>query len=254
MNFFRKLLYSLLGKKLYFHTVSWSFLVLYKSGILKIFNKFKTHYLVRKLINKDDVIIDIGANFGYYTTIFARASGKKGLVFAVEPVPLYREILVSNTLKYSNVEITPFALSDSEGPSKMGIPSEMKYRHGLMRIIDTEPGNKDGNEYMVDTLLPESVFGDLKRLDYIKCDIEGHEDKVIPGFKKLIEKFNPIIQIELEKTNFELINSLLGSYGYIPYTASNKGIEKVEQYIETEHDLIYIPESRKSQLNNILDL
>jgi FkbM family methyltransferase len=254
MNLIRRLLYNLLGKSLYFRIISRSFLVLYKTGILKAFQKFRTHYLVKKLIRKNDVIIDIGANLGYYTTIFAGQTGSGGRVYAVEPVKLYMDILKINTLRYTNIEYIPFALSDSEGESVMSIESDKKYRHGLTKIISDNKSLHGKDAYSVLRKTPESEFGELKKLDYIKCDIEGHEIKVIPGFKKLIEKFNPVIQIELEKTNFDIINNFLTAYAYKAYSYSNKKLVRVSGEINITGDIIYIPEKRYAELNNILNL
>lgn len=254
MNLLRRLLYSILGKTLYFKTVSKSFLFLYRVGILSVFKKFKTHYLVRKLIYKDDTIIDIGANFGYYTSIFARKAGKNGKIYAVEPVQLYRDILLKNTARFPNIEIIPYALSDREGESSMGIASEKKYRHGLTRLMTEDNSHKIDKEYSVSTKTPETVFGKLEKLDYIKCDIEGHEIKVIPGFKSLIEKYKPVVQIELEKANFDSINSFLCEKGYKAYTILEGKAVILETDMEIINDIIYIPEEKMMRLNKILNL
>lgn len=254
MNLIRRLLYTILGKSLYFKTVSSSFLALYKTGILSGFQKFKTHYLVKEFIRKNDIIIDIGANLGYYTSIFAEQAGTDGKVYAVEPVKLYMDILKTNTSKYNNIDYIPYALSDSEGESAMGIESGKKFRHGLTKIISDEKKLQDMEAYSVMRKTPESVFGELDRLDYIKCDIEGHEIKVIPGFKKLIEKFNPLIQIELEKTNFDIINNFLTALGYKAYSYANRKLIRVLEAIDITGDIIYIPENRSTKLNNILNL
>lgn len=252
MNLIRRLLYILLGKSLYFRTVSMIFLMLYKAGLLSVFKKFQTHYLVKKLIHKDDIIIDIGANFGYFTSIFARQTGPKGTVYAVEPVKLYMDILKNNTRRFSNIELVPYALSDSEGETVMGIESEQKYRHGLTKIMAEENTSQSENGYTVLRKTPESVFGQLNKLDYIKCDIEGHEIKVIPGFKELIEKFNPVIQIELEKANFDTINLFLTNSGYTPYIVLNNRLAELVKGMNITSDIIYIHKIRSYKFNDIL--
>src|SRR5260221_5461286 len=41
----------------------------------------------RELIQEDDTCIDVGANFGWYTTFFSVCVGSRGSVHAFEPVP-----------------------------------------------------------------------------------------------------------------------------------------------------------------------
>ena len=108
MKFIKKVLYLIFDERVYFRIISMSFFILYFSGLLKISRKFKMHYFVSKLIRKGDTIIDIGANLGYYTRIFARATGSEGIVWAVEPVPLYRKTLKKNLNGISNIIILPY--------------------------------------------------------------------------------------------------------------------------------------------------
>jgi len=254
MNFIRKVLFIILGKNLYFRLISRCFIGLFQWGFLKPAKKFSTHYKVRQLINKGDYIIDIGANFGYYTTIFARKTGTKGLVYAIEPVPQYRKILLSNTRRLKNIEVIPYALSNSEGKSEMGIPGDKKYRHGLTRILDSNESRGKDMSFTIETKTPDSLFSQLEKLDYIKCDIEGHEAKVIPEFRFLIEKFNPIVQIEIEKTNFELIDSLFCSLGYEAFKVSDNKLIKHEKGSSYNSDLIYLTKNRINYLsqNNLI--
>lgn len=217
-------------------------------GLLRSVSKFDTHHFVPGLINKGDSIIDIGANFGYYTTIFSRNCGESGKVYAVEPVPLYRKILYSNTRKYKNIEIIPFALSDSERSTKMGIPGNKKYRHGLTRIIDQKEINKTEKAIPIETRTPDSLFGSIDRLDYLKCDIEGHESKVIPLFAKLFLKFKPIVQIEIEKSNFDLIDSLLKSIGYNSYYVDKDKLKHYDGSQTYNSDLFYLNKEKYLQV------
>src|SRR3990172_1939329 len=42
---------------------------------------------VKKIIHEGDIVLDIGANIGYYSLIFAKLVGKLGKVFSFEPEP-----------------------------------------------------------------------------------------------------------------------------------------------------------------------
>jgi len=220
MKFIKKALYLILNERVYFRIISRFFFILYFAGLLKISGKFKMHYFVKNLVNKGDTIIDIGANLGYYTKIFARATGEDGIVWAVEPVPLYREILNINTSGFSNIIILPFALGDRESVESMRIPGNEPFRHGLMRIArNAEPG---GKELTVEVKTPSMLFGRLEKVDYIKCDIEGYEKRVIPGFIEIIKRDKPIIQIELDPDNRRIINDLLVNEGYNAFIPEKK--------------------------------
>ncbi|MDX2415668.1 MAG: FkbM family methyltransferase [Bacteroidales bacterium] len=254
MNFIRKILFILLGKDLYFKLISKVFIWLFQLGFLKHVKKFNTHHFVRGLINKGDCIIDIGANFGYYTTIFAKRTGNTGLVYAVEPVAQYRQVLLSNTRKLNNIVIIPFALSDIEGKSEMGIPGDKKYRHGLTRILNSSESKNNKEGYRIETKTPGNLFNHLEKIDYIKCDIEGYESKVIPEFRSLIEKFNPIVQIEIEKTNFGSINDFFHSLGYKAFKVSDYKLIQHNKDGSYNSDLIYLTKNQINQLtqNNLI--
>lgn len=52
--------------------------------------------LIKKLVRPGDQIIDVGANIGWNTVIFAKLTGEAGLVLAYEPDPRNFELLVNN--------------------------------------------------------------------------------------------------------------------------------------------------------------
>ena len=234
----------ILGERSYLRVVSMMFLCLHRSGVLRLFRKFQTHYLAGLLINKNDIIIDIGANLGYYSSIFAERTGPGGKVFCVEPVPLYRDILISNTAKFRNIEILPYALGDKEGNATMGIPVDQKFRHGLTRIIEKENDKDTGTIFNVEIKTPSGLFGELNSLDYIKCDVEGYEDKIIPGFETIISRFKPTIQIESDKSNFDYIDSFLNKSGYSGYIVSGRRLKPLMNRSCPDSDIIYVPENK----------
>ncbi|MBS0009962.1 MAG: FkbM family methyltransferase [Bacteroidales bacterium] len=252
MKFIKRVLFLIFSERIYFRIVSSFFFILYFSGLLKISGRFRMHYLVSRLIKEGDTIIDIGANLGYYTRIFARATGSKGLVWAVEPVPLYREVLRLNTRRLSNILILPYALGDKQAVKHMGIPGEQPYRHGLTRIMaKDEQGVKPGLEVEVKT--PSDLFSNLERIDYIKCDIEGYEDRVIPGFMEIIRRDRPLIQIEIEPSNRKQINDILSREGYKPYLPHKKGLAEISISEKYNDDLLYIHRNSYDQIKKFIN-
>lgn len=125
------------GERNYLRIISYLFFVLYRSGLLKFSAKFDTHYIAPALVKKGWVIIDIGANLGYYSVILAEATGKTGKLYAVEPIGDYRIVLCHNIKKLPWVEVIPYALGDKNGTVRMTIPGRNRTRHGLTRITDT---------------------------------------------------------------------------------------------------------------------
>lgn len=215
----KQLLYKLLGVKNYLMVVSRLFFIAYASGWLKRNKTFDCHYFIKKLIHKGDHVIDIGANLGYYSRLFAQLVGHKGSVTSVEPVTLFREILTRNTKKYKNITILPYALgTEDDKPVIMGIPRSNKYlRHGLTRVLDHEETAPFEFTFTEKMFTPAKLFGALKQCDYIKCDVEGYEIHIIPQLGFLLEQYHPIIQIEIEPKNRPEIFAFLSTFGYSAY-------------------------------------
>ncbi len=241
----KQALYKVLGVKNYLVVVSRLFFLSYSLGLLKKNKTFDCHYFIKNLIQKGDHVIDIGANLGYYSRLFAKLAGPTGRVFSVEPVTLFRKILSINTAGYKNTTIIPYALGSEDNRSiEMGIPKSNKYlRHGLTRIL-----NKDENEtfefkFTEKMFTPVSLFGKMTRCDYIKCDVEGYEIHIIPQLEFLLEKFHPIIQIEIEPVNRKVIDDFLASFSYRAFYLSNGSLFPLTEHSDqVDGDLFFFPQ------------
>lgn len=256
MWIFKRLLFKMLGLKKYLGTIRTIFFISYKNGWLKNKPEYYCHYNTKKLIKEGDTIIDIGANLGYYTRIFATQCGNKGKVYAVEPVSLFRNILQNTIKRFPNVTVVPYALGRNEGKKiKMGLPSNNKYlSHGRTKVLEENNNNPQQYEFEAEMRTPKSLFKNLEKLNYIKCDIEGYESVVIPELLSIIEKFLPTIQIETEGENREAILNLLTPLGYEVYY-SNK--TKLIKYKHNDPpvfsgDLIFMHEKKTDKTNDVL--
>lgn len=68
----------------------------------------------------------------------------------------------------------------------------------------------------------------IKRIDFIKLDVDGYEYKVIRGGINAIKKFKPVMVVEFGKENLETYGdsleeliALLSSLGYLFYSERN---------------------------------
>jgi hypothetical protein len=67
-------------------------------------------------------------------------------------------------------------------------------------------------------LVADNLFKDVARLDFLKCDVEGYEVYLFPQMKETIQKFKPLIQIEIsEEENRRKMLELFQSWNYSPY-------------------------------------
>jgi FkbM family methyltransferase len=156
--------------------------------------------LLPYLLPKGGCALDIGANFGLYSRFLAEAVGPTGHVHALEPVPETFDVLRSNVrrLGLDRVTVHNYAASDSAGPATMIVP---RYATGgenyyEAQIIGSPPPRRI-RRVRVATRSLDQLFTELERIDFVKCDVEGHELPVIRGSESLIRNYRPAWLIEL---------------------------------------------------------
>ncbi len=243
----KQILYKILGVRNYLIVVSRLFFISYTLGLLRKNKTFDCHYFIKNLIKNGDHVIDIGANLGYYSRLFARLVGPEGKVISVEPVTLFRKVLKINTSAFKNATIIPYALGEEDDLAiKMGIPKSNKYlRHGLTRVLGKDEKEPLEFTFIEKMFKPSTLFGNISRCDYIKCDVEGYEIHIIPQLEFLLKPFKPIIQIEIEAGNRKPITEFLSSLSYCSFYLKDELL-----YLQTENeengdgDLFFVPTNK----------
>ena len=106
-------------------------------SINNTYEEFETE-IVKKIIKSGDIVLDIGANIGYYTLIFAKLVGNSGKVFSFEPEPTNYELLQKNIMinEYTNVDFFRKAVSNSNQTTKLFLDEKNKGGHTLIDKID----------------------------------------------------------------------------------------------------------------------
>lgn len=208
--------------------------------------------VVTSLLSKGDICVDMGANIGYYTLLFARQVGDEGCVFAFEPDPENFKILESNIMRngYRNVVIVPMAVSDKTGETNFYISADK----GDGRIYDSS----DGRPFLtVKTTSLDDYFKSFRRsINLIKMDIQGAELRALYGMRNLVAANHVKLMTEfwptgIRKSGFEGSDYLreLRSLNF-EITEINEEMKRIEpvvdsqlleNYAEEETNLLCLP-------------
>lgn len=249
----KKKLFKHLSFENYLRLHQKGFFFLYNMSLLKFSESYKYHYYIKRLINKGDVVIDIGANLGYYSVLFAKQTGTTGKVYSVEPIKVFNNIFNEVAGKYNNITLYPFALGTEEKVIQLvSNPNIGYFRTGLPHVYDSaRDGDMKNIEFSFDAQMkiPSKLFEPLDRINYIKCDIEGLEYEVLSNMKEIIRKHKPKVQVEVWGQNEKLITELFDDMGYIPYKVSkNKMVSLKSTCLKIEGDYIFV---HKDQIGDI---
>lgn len=151
--------------------------------------------LIETLCRQGDCVLDIGANVGDWTMPMALRVGPQGRVIAFEPVPYLAETIAKTARinRHDWVEVRQLALSASEGSAEFSVE---RGNSGGSRL-----GRVDGDfaQIKVATARLDSLLAarpDIERIDFIKIDVEGHEDQVLAGARETLARFRPPLVIE----------------------------------------------------------
>ncbi len=150
--------------------------------------------VMRELVGSDDVVVDVGANVGWFTLLAASLVGEKGRVHAVEAnaknVALLHRSVRRNGFG-DQVQIHPLAASDR--PDTLVLAPQA----GSNGIVDDRDWfASQFDVQLVHALALDDLLGTLDRLDLVKMDIEGGEYRALLGFRQLLERFRPDVLTE----------------------------------------------------------
>lgn len=142
---------------------------------------------VQREIKEGDVVVDIGANIGYYALQEARLVGDSGKVYAIEPVPENAELLKRNIElnNCSNIEVFQLAVGAANKSDYIYVTN---YRN-TAAMIKTQ-SSIDKVPVQVTTL--DKFLQGRRAPDLIRMDVEGYEVEIVKGMTKLLGSNKPL--------------------------------------------------------------
>ena len=183
------------------------------------------------------IVVDVGANVGYYSFIAASLVGASGLVYSFEPSNIAFDILVANWSKNNmviNILTQNTALGEEEGQMELfsadGLPDNTYNIHSPS-FLDREDQHylKDGKTgtnmgfKQITTLDKFCKDRMIDHIDFIKIDVEGMEFPVLKGMTTLLKthsvkwlmiEYLENVRLFSEGSESEAMHNFLKSYDF----------------------------------------
>lgn len=231
-------------------------LVLYST--LPEFGEMK---LLLKLLRKDDVFIDVGANIGVYS-LLASSKITKGRIYAFEPslssLPrLYENIAINN--KSSTIQVEEKAVSERSGFQYLDVGNMPDYHH-----LTYQRGGKKNRERSTNIRVPVVTLdkfiaeNSLSKIRLIKIDVEGAELLALKGLQESLKsKKVDVLIVEINQyaaaENFgssplQVLN-YLKNYGFLLYYFDHESqLKKLNANLGGAWNVVAVHKSKKDLL------
>ncbi len=154
-----------------------------------------------EVLRPGSTAVDVGAYKGVYLYWMRRATGQTGSVFCFEPQPAAAEKLrrIVKAARWSNVTIEELALSNALGEAALFLPPGGSGTFSAATLDSERWGDDGGIQACRTTSLDVWARGrELDALDFIKCDVEGHELEVLRGATSSLARWHPTLLVECE--------------------------------------------------------
>lgn len=149
-------------------------------------------WMLQKLapyLHPGDCVLDIGANIGDHTIAYIDLVGGEGDVIAFEPSLILFECLKRNLSGRPNGTLIQAAVYNRNGFLQIRQDNE---NFGMTYVKENKE-KADTPCITIDSLC-------LEKLNFMKIDVEGSEPFVLDGSKDTIEKFHPVICMEINES------------------------------------------------------
>lgn len=235
---------------------------------------------IKNILSKDAVFMDVGANVGAY--LFTLEDHlKPENIYAFEPNPqLFKRL----GRLFPKVNLSSVALSDISTIAEFKIPvinGEKIHTRGTLQTSIKEKNEEKTILQKVevkplDDLVFDSSQSDklnFQQVDFIKIDVEGNEMQTLRGAKKTIEKFKPILMVEMEQRHHEdnlwTLISEIADWGYsVNYLdrdslklktlteefLNQQNPDNVKNYKDYINNIIFLPSLQEPQADKNLEL
>lgn len=193
--------------------------------------------VTKRLVKQGNLVLDIGANIGYYSVMLSKLVGKSGKVIAFEPTEHFRKTLRMNldANNITNVEVIDIGLSDKDQKLEIDIGPSSATLHSPLGF-DSIESKEVINLTTLDSFVQKH---NILQIDFIKIDVDGHEPFFFEGAWKSLNKYNPIVLLEVSHLHY--LEAGFTAWDFYDLLKKNKyRIYHEEQFVEmkTKEDFL----------------
>jgi FkbM family methyltransferase len=191
-------------------------------------------------LNAKIIIIDIGANVGSISLPLAKIFNNSK-IFAIEPTnyafkKLTKNLNLNSDLK-KNISLKQLFLSKMNKPEKVWSSwnfenKDNKHKQHLGTLHSVKK-----KSYM--SLTKFIKLNKIKKVDFIKLDVDGHELDVLKSGEKFLKEKKPVIFIEIAPYLYpefgyecSVLTSYIKNLGYAFYSDDLKKIKNIDNYVK----------------------
>lgn len=144
------------------------------------------------------VVLDVGANIGYYVLLECQAAGPQADVYAVEPNPESVSLLEANVTQNEyddRVTISPCAIADEDGSATLLQSSYSN--HSRIATTCREFNDDVVDTYQVEGVTMETLLDrhalDPGSVNVVRADIEGYDDTIVSQLEPILLASGPLV-------------------------------------------------------------
>jgi FkbM family methyltransferase len=173
-----------------------------------------------RLLRSGDAAVDVGANIGYMTSLFAARVGETGRVDSFEPHPrIFAELERNVALLRARPDTAPvrlhaLALGARNGSARLTEPAAFGVNEGTATVVQRSPHADGASGIDVRLARLDAVLG-TERVALLKIDVEGAEAEVLGGAERLLAgKCIESVVYEAHDCEASPLHELLQRFGF----------------------------------------
>lgn len=196
-------------------------------------------------IDKNDVVLDLGAWHGVTSLYLAHLSKK---TYAIDPDPICFEELSKNLYlnPILNSKIKPYQLAISNKADRLKLFAREQYGASSSSILKRNRDEKKSIEVDCITLQDFIKREEISEVDFLKMDVEGAEFLILPTIKSFLEQTNyPTLYISF---HYQFLNE--NEYSK---WISSKTITKIILKLENKLNFSLLKNKLKKNIQNLFN-
>jgi FkbM family methyltransferase len=231
---------SVYGKFVVARTCLFQAEALVKTGRTHIESELNNIFAIVDTLPADAVIVDGGANIGFFTVPVAhRTQGRGTRIISFEPQrQLFQALGGSLAINgYRHVYLHNCGLGAEPGQAELpAVDYSVAQDFGTVALSDETTVDEHG--WMADRVVDITSIDAmaLPRLDFFKLDVEGYEIPALTGALATIEQHRPWIWVEYFITGVDPIKQALAS------------IDNYEFFIVDYQNMLCVPTEKKTAI------